>query len=44
MTNLMQPLSQSISTIRAVGEEPFAGPDLGEQRFDAPDAAVPTGG
>jgi len=39
-----QPLSQSISVVGAVGDEARAGPDLGEQRLDAPDIAVLTGG
>ena len=36
--------SQSVGIISAVGDEPFAGPDLGEQRLDAPDIAVLAGG
>lgn len=36
--------SQSVGIKSAVGDETFAGPDLGEQRLDAPDIAVLAGG
>ena len=39
-----QPLSQNVGVISAVGDEAFAGSDLGEQRLDAPDIAVLTRG
>jgi hypothetical protein len=39
-----QPLSQSVSVVGAIGDEALAGADLGEQRIDAPDIAVLTGG
>jgi hypothetical protein len=40
----VQPLSQSLGIISAVGDEAFAGPDPGEQRLDAADVTVLTGG
>jgi hypothetical protein len=39
-----QPLSKGVGIIRAVGDQALAGPDLAEQRVDAPDIAVLTSG